>query len=450
MPAHLPRPNRPMTRLRSIVDDAQPCVGPDQLFPGKDAARWSAGVPELEGVAVLCSDARVGATTKLAGRWIDPGATAGTLAFLQYTSGSTATPKGVMITHGNLLDNSARIQAAFGSCPDGRGVFWLPLFHDMGLIGGVLQTLYCGGSSTLFSPVSFLQRPLRWLASDFSAPARRSAEGPTSPTTSASRRRRPSSARRSTSAAGGSRSTAPSRSAPRRSTASPRPSPRPASGARRSCPATAWPRRRCSSPAIPRAARPSCSRPTPSRSGEARSPRRAPAGPRRAGQQRPCRRGPRGRDRRPRHRQPVPRGCVGEIWVAGPSVAQGTGTAPRRAGKSWAPAWPGRTTAPFLRTGDLGFLHDGELFVTGRIKDMIILRGRNVYPQDVEWAAERCHPALRRAEPPRSRSRPTGEERLASSSRSSGGPEGCGRGDLRGGPPRGRRWRSTSRSSRSG
>ena len=68
-----------------------------------------------------------------------------------------------MITHGNLLDNSARIRAAFGSSPEGRGVFWLPLFHDMGLIGGVIQTLYCGGASTLLSPVSFLQRPLRWL-----------------------------------------------------------------------------------------------------------------------------------------------------------------------------------------------------------------------------------------------------------------------------------------------
>ncbi len=68
-----------------------------------------------------------------------------------------------MITHGNLLNNSACIQSAFGSASDGQGVFWLPFFHDMGLIGGLLQTLYCGGASTLFSPVSFLQRPLRWL-----------------------------------------------------------------------------------------------------------------------------------------------------------------------------------------------------------------------------------------------------------------------------------------------
>lgn len=68
-----------------------------------------------------------------------------------------------MTTHDNLLADSARIQAVFGSAPGERGVFWLPLFHDMGLIGGVLQTLYCGGASTLFPPASFLQRPSRWL-----------------------------------------------------------------------------------------------------------------------------------------------------------------------------------------------------------------------------------------------------------------------------------------------
>ena len=100
---------------------------------------------------------------ELAGRWRDPYAQHETLAFLQYTSGSTSLPKGVMITHGNLLHNSALIRDCFDSSPESRGVFWLPLFHDMGLIGGVIQTLYCGGASTLFSPVSFVQRPIRWL-----------------------------------------------------------------------------------------------------------------------------------------------------------------------------------------------------------------------------------------------------------------------------------------------
>jgi acyl-CoA synthetase (AMP-forming)/AMP-acid ligase II len=166
VPAHVPRPNRPMPRLRSIVEDAGPSAVLTCVSLRKDSAKWSAAVPGLEGVAVLFTDeeaAEGSEDDERAGRWVDPGATADTLAFLQYTSGSTATPRGVMITHGNLLNNSARIQAAFGSSREGRGVSWLPLFHDMGLIGGMIQTLYCGGSSTLLSPVSFLQRPLRWL-----------------------------------------------------------------------------------------------------------------------------------------------------------------------------------------------------------------------------------------------------------------------------------------------
>ncbi len=111
----------------------------------------------------LLTDERADELDDLAGRWSDPGAQRDTLAILQYTSGSTTTPRGVMITHGNLLHNSSLIHDAFGSVPEARGVFWLPLFHDMGLIGGVIQTLYCGGSSTLLSPVSFIQRPIRWL-----------------------------------------------------------------------------------------------------------------------------------------------------------------------------------------------------------------------------------------------------------------------------------------------
>ena len=163
VPAYPPRVNRPMTRLQSIVGDARPSVILTCASQSKDALRWESGVPELRGVHRLITDGESEGIDELASRWSDPGARPDTLAFLQYTSGSTATPKGVMITHGNLLDNSSRIQVYFGATPMSRGVFWLPLFHDMGLIGGVIQTIYCGGFSTLFSPVHFLHRPIRWL-----------------------------------------------------------------------------------------------------------------------------------------------------------------------------------------------------------------------------------------------------------------------------------------------
>lgn len=85
------------------------------------------------------------------------------LAFLQYTSGSTAAPKGVMVSHGNLMENARALQLAAGSDADSDYVSWLPLFHDMGLIGTALQTVYLGACCTMFSPAAFLQNPTRWL-----------------------------------------------------------------------------------------------------------------------------------------------------------------------------------------------------------------------------------------------------------------------------------------------
>ena len=96
-------------------------------------------------------------------RWRAPPTDSLQTAFLQYTSGSTSVPKGVMLSHRNLLANAALIQQAFGNTTSATAVFWLPLYHDMGLIGGVLQPIYCGGSCTLLAPAAFLQRPALWL-----------------------------------------------------------------------------------------------------------------------------------------------------------------------------------------------------------------------------------------------------------------------------------------------
>ena len=95
--------------------------------------------------------------------WRDPQLEGCEPAFLQYTSGSTSAPKGVVLTHRNLLCNAALIRQIFGNTPESRAVFWLPLYHDMGLIGGVIQPIYCGGSCSLLAPTAFLQRPALWL-----------------------------------------------------------------------------------------------------------------------------------------------------------------------------------------------------------------------------------------------------------------------------------------------
>jgi len=97
-------------------------------------------------------------------RWVHPGTTPETLAFLQYTSGSTGTPKGVMVTHGNLLVQGSIIAEASAHNPERCVVGWLPLYHDMGLIGTVLQPVVLGSPGILMSPLHFLQRPIRWLA----------------------------------------------------------------------------------------------------------------------------------------------------------------------------------------------------------------------------------------------------------------------------------------------
>ena len=101
---------------------------------------------------------------ELAARWTDPGSTARTLALLQYTSGSTGSPKGVMVSHDNILYNSLYIQQAFSLSERSVSVSWLPNFHDMGLIDGVIQPVYTGFPGVLLPPLSFIQRPFRWLA----------------------------------------------------------------------------------------------------------------------------------------------------------------------------------------------------------------------------------------------------------------------------------------------
>src|SRR6185295_10150913 len=114
----------------------------------------------------------------------------------------------------------------------------------------------------------------------------------------------------------------------------------------------------------------------------------------------------------PESRTLCPPGRVGEIWVAGPSIAQGYWNRPQEAAEVF-DARLADGEGPFLRTGDLGFLDGGELYVTGRLKDLIILRGRNHYPQDIELTAELSHPALQPGSTAAFAIQVEGEERLA-------------------------------------
>ena len=160
IPAYPPRPNRSMARLESILVDSQAVVALTNTAILTNLERRFADHDHLKALHWLTTD---NLSHDLADAWLAPQLTANTLALLQYTSGSTAAPKGVMITHRNLLHNSGLINQCFQDTPDSSGVSWLPPYHDMGLIGGILQPIYVGAPMVLMPPVAFLQKPFRWL-----------------------------------------------------------------------------------------------------------------------------------------------------------------------------------------------------------------------------------------------------------------------------------------------
>jgi len=160
VPAYPPRLNRPVPRIQSIVADSQASFALTTSTILHNIEQRFEHAPDLGALRWLDTDRVPGG---LEADWHQPEITSETLAFLQYTSGSTSQPKGVMLSHGNLMHNLKAIKHGFQIDSSASGVFWLPSYHDMGLIGGILEPMYVSGPSTLMSPVSFLQRPVRWL-----------------------------------------------------------------------------------------------------------------------------------------------------------------------------------------------------------------------------------------------------------------------------------------------
>ncbi len=391
VPAYPPRSNRPDPRLQAIAEDSQPRLALTTTALRDRATAFAAHNPALAGVRWL---ATAEIDPQLAESW-RPADDLGpeTLAFLQYTSGSTATPKGVMVRHGNLMHNEAIIQAAFG--PAAVTVGWLPLYHDMGLIGNVLQPLYSGATCVLMAPVAFLQQPARWLRAIHRYRATTSG-GPSFAYELCARR--VSAAEREIldlsswqvafNGAEPVRAETLERFA---ETFAPCGFRREAfypcyglaeatlfvSGGQRGTGASL---REIDAAALEQ------SQVQPARPG---SPSRWLVG---------C--GRTSEDQRvaiadAERGTACPEGTVGEVWIAGPSVTAGYWRRPEETAQTFGARLAGHPETPYLRTGDLGFLLEGELFLTGRAKDLLILRGRNLYPQDVELTVERSHPAMR-------------------------------------------------------
>lgn len=394
VPAYPPEPgrvNRTLPRLRAILQDA----GSSVVLTTREllAAMEHVQVPELRSVHWLALD---GLDLEAAGDWTPPALDKEGLAFLQYTSGSTATPKGVRVSHTNLISTLADSDVGLEHTPQSVMVTWLPAFHDLGLIYGLLLPLWVGFRCIMLPPASFLQRPLRWLEA-------------------LSRYR-------------GTHSAAPNfayglcvdKSTPEQ---------------RRRLDLSSWrvtlnaaePIRRATEQQFMEAFAPCGFRPetfchayglaefTVKVSSQAawKCPSfcRVDDGELKAHRIREVEEGHPGArwiascgspalDTRieivhPETRERCRPGEVGEIWVTGSSLAGGYWEQPEESAATFRATLASTGEGPFLRTGDLGFLKEGELFVTGRQKDLLVVRGRNHYPQDLEQAAEECHPMLR-------------------------------------------------------
>ena len=161
VPVYPPRRNRSMTRIQAIADDAEAKVALTTDIVLSRVQDLIHETPHLEQLAWLDT---CHVPAGMDQQWELPDIHGETLAFLQYTSGSTGTPKGVVLNHANLVHNSALIAHAFEHTRTSLGVFWLPSYHDMGLIGGILQPIYVGRPNVLMSPMTFLQKPFRWLS----------------------------------------------------------------------------------------------------------------------------------------------------------------------------------------------------------------------------------------------------------------------------------------------
>ena len=328
--------------------------------------------------------------------WIEPNLDGDTVAYMQYTSGSTGTPKGVMVTNSNILHNSAVIYRCFGHSQTTSGVMWLPMFHDMGLVGGVIQPIYCDRPTVLMSPVALIQRPWRWLEA-ISRYRATTSGGPNFAYDLLWRQATPEKLANldlscwevAFSGAEPVRAETLERFA---ETFAP-------CGFRRSafypCYGLAeatlfvsggW---KDSAPQVKYLDAAALA--------ENRVVEVSPEAGGRAMVS--CGKSWLGSEvaiADPETLTPLPENQVGEILIAGPGVAKGYWRQLEETKRTFEVyLGEGEKWGPFLRSGDLGFLSDGELYITGRIKELMIFWGRNRYPQEIEQTVQKCHPGLR-------------------------------------------------------
>ena len=392
VPLYPPRPNRTLQRLESIIADAGAKFA---LTTDAVLSRIGTLFTEQHPLHALRWLATDKISNDAAIEWQQSVIEADALAYLQYTSGSTSDPKGVMVSHANLLSNSADMDAGWLHTRDSVLVSWLPHFHDMGLIYGILQPLYKDFRSILMPPVAFLQQPARWLQTITCYKGTHSA----APNFAYELCVRKVTSEQRASIDLSSWVVAVNGAEPvRRETLESFIKTFEPCGFRRRtfCPGYGLAEATLKVSATSQAdSSVFCS--VLSDALAAHRVVEARAGQRDTQTFVGC-----GRAMletkiaivHPKSLRRCAAGEVGEIWVAGPSVAGGYWKRPMETERNFRACLSG-TNETYLRTGDLGFTRDGELFVTGRLKDLIIIRGRNHYPQDIELTAEQSNSVLR-------------------------------------------------------
>ncbi|HEX8145175.1 MAG TPA: beta-ketoacyl synthase N-terminal-like domain-containing protein [Pyrinomonadaceae bacterium] len=393
VPAYPPRPNRPMPRIEAIVADAQASVA---LTNALTLAMIEKQFGESKGLASLKWVVMEEVQEEGAEEWREGGVSGESLAFLQYTSGSTSAPKGVMLSHRNLLYNLSLITDGFESSSESRGVIWLPPYHDMGLIGGILQPLYTGFPVVLMSPVHFLQHPMRWLQA-ISRHRATISGGPNFAYELCLRKATPEHLAKLdlsswTLAFNGAEPIRPETLQSFAEMFEP-------CGFRREAFYPCYGLAEAtlivsggSKAALPKVY--TCSGTALERHRVAMANAEDQSNRMLVG----CGGGWSDQHIRIVNPQTLiesPPDQVGEVWVSGPSIAQGYWNQPQLSDRTFRARLADSGDGPYLRTGDMGFLVDGELVITGRCKDLIIIAGRNHYPQDIERTVEQSHPALR-------------------------------------------------------
>ncbi len=381
-PPHPLRLEKTLTSTFQIISDAQPAVAlmPSALYNAINAQFTVK--QKFESIRFLVTDNKE--MDSWADNWKQPFISGDDIAFLQYTSGSTSSPRGVMVSHDNLISNLELIKMAIGNNSNSHGVIWLPHYHDMGLIGGILEPLYAGFPVSLMPHLAFLQNPMRWL----SAISRFRATTSASPNfgfdlcvrkikpedrenldlssweivfngaepinydslDQFARYFAPRGFRRETFAPcyGLAESTLLATCTPTSSTPIIKKVDRSALGENKI--------RVNLEPGAGSKAIVSCGKNLDNQ---------------------------KIRIVNPETLEVCPPNEVGEIWLNSPSVAKGYWNNPEATASTFEAHLPGNNEETFLRTGDLGFIYEEEVFVTGRLKNLIIIDGRNYYPSDI-------------------------------------------------------------------